>query len=243
MWTPMMPESARKGLMAALVACFAIQGALVYLDQPSSTRLGGPALDGARAWQRHNCNVCHQVYGWGGFLGPDLTNVAGRLGEGGLRARMARVTAEGSGQMPPIPLEDGVVDALVAWFVALDRTGVGQLRAPAEADVVGRIDPSAPEAVRRGQAILLSRPCLGCHGLAEARVGPAFAGITLDDAALDLVLREGRAPRMPRPDPPFTEAERSDVAAFVRWTAARREALAEPPVAVRAPLAWWEYPR
>jgi nitric oxide reductase subunit C len=239
----MMPESARKGLMGALLGCFAVQGALVYTDPPSGARLDGPALEGARVWQEHNCNVCHQVYGWGGFLGPDLTNVAGRLGKDGLRARLAEVTADGSGQMPPIPLSDEDLDALVAWFADLDQTGAGQLRAPSEADIVGRIDGSASEEVRRGQAIVLARPCLGCHGLAEARVGPAFAGIALDDAALDAVLRDGRAPKMPRPEPPFTDEERASVAAFLRWTAPHRDALATPPPASRATLAWWEYPR
>ncbi|PKP26577.1 MAG: nitric-oxide reductase [Bacteroidetes bacterium HGW-Bacteroidetes-2] len=32
--------------------------------------------EGRLIWQKNNCHVCHQLYGLGGFLGPDLTNVA-----------------------------------------------------------------------------------------------------------------------------------------------------------------------
>ncbi|NCT17147.1 MAG: hypothetical protein GW771_02780 [Flavobacteriia bacterium] len=32
--------------------------------------------EGRLVWQKNNCHVCHQLYGLGGFLGPDLTNVA-----------------------------------------------------------------------------------------------------------------------------------------------------------------------
>lgn len=31
---------------------------------------------GRMVWQKYNCHVCHQLYGLGGFLGPDLTNVS-----------------------------------------------------------------------------------------------------------------------------------------------------------------------
>lgn len=31
---------------------------------------------GRLVWQKYNCHVCHQLYGLGGFLGPDLTNVS-----------------------------------------------------------------------------------------------------------------------------------------------------------------------
>jgi len=34
------------------------------------------AAQGRLIWQKNNCHVCHQLYGLGGFLGPDLTNVS-----------------------------------------------------------------------------------------------------------------------------------------------------------------------
>ena len=45
-----------------------------------------PPLDdlaraGRALWHDHNCQTCHQIYGFGGFLGPDVTNGAQRLGD------------------------------------------------------------------------------------------------------------------------------------------------------------------
>src|SRR5690554_1410938 len=38
-------------------------------------RLSEKALQGQNLWLKNNCNSCHQIYGLGGYLGPDLTNV------------------------------------------------------------------------------------------------------------------------------------------------------------------------
>lgn len=38
-------------------------------------KLSNKALKGERLWLENNCNACHQLYGLGGYLGPDLTNV------------------------------------------------------------------------------------------------------------------------------------------------------------------------
>lgn len=36
------------------------------------------ASEGRLVWQKYNCQSCHQLYGLGGYLGPDLTNVYGK---------------------------------------------------------------------------------------------------------------------------------------------------------------------
>ena len=33
------------------------------------------AVSGRIVWQKYNCQSCHQLYGLGRYLGPDLTNV------------------------------------------------------------------------------------------------------------------------------------------------------------------------
>ncbi|MBI1837630.1 MAG: c-type cytochrome [Flavobacteriia bacterium] len=33
------------------------------------------AIEGRLVFQKYNCQDCHQLYGLGGYLGPDLTNV------------------------------------------------------------------------------------------------------------------------------------------------------------------------
>jgi len=40
------------------------------------------ALQGQQLWQQNNCFSCHQIYGLGGYLGPDLTNVYSQRGKG-----------------------------------------------------------------------------------------------------------------------------------------------------------------
>ena len=42
----------------------------------SKTSLSNAALKGQKIWQDNNCTACHQLYGLGGYLGPDLTNIA-----------------------------------------------------------------------------------------------------------------------------------------------------------------------
>jgi len=123
-----MPPVWKMSLMAVLVLCFAVQTVLVYTDRPSAVRLEGEALRGASLYQQHNCQSCHQIYGFGGFLGPDLTNVAKMYGPRGLRSRLDYALGSGPGQMPIIDVPPEDIDALTAWLVAMDETGTGQAR-------------------------------------------------------------------------------------------------------------------
>lgn len=47
----------------------------IYENKPADFDVQA-AVQGRMVWQKHNCHVCHQLYGLGGFLGPDLTNVS-----------------------------------------------------------------------------------------------------------------------------------------------------------------------
>ena len=80
----------RKVLLSLLVAAFAVQTWLVYSDDAgyATPPLSGPARRGQELWLRHNCQSCHQIYGYGGFLGPDLTNAAERLNRDRLEAAL-----------------------------------------------------------------------------------------------------------------------------------------------------------
>ena len=44
--------------------------------------MSNSALAGQKLWQENNCTSCHQLYGLGGYLGPDLTNVISTPGKG-----------------------------------------------------------------------------------------------------------------------------------------------------------------
>lgn len=115
----------RKLLTSGLVAAFAVQGFLVYTDETAANarELSSAALEGRAIWQAKNCAACHQIYGFGGFLGGDLTNAARHLS----RARLEYVLTSGSLQMPAFRLAPAEIDAVHAFLSEVDRTGVGQL--------------------------------------------------------------------------------------------------------------------
>lgn len=59
-----------------LCLLFSVYTALVYAyglgtnAEPADAAI----LAGLRTWQEQNCQSCHQLYGLGGYMGPDLTN-------------------------------------------------------------------------------------------------------------------------------------------------------------------------
>ncbi len=222
--------------MGLLVLCFVGQTYLVYSDPTPTRALSDEAVEGSRYWHRNNCQACHQIYGFGGFLGPDLTNVATRLPGPALAERLGPLLAEGAGQMPAFEASEGDLRALVAFFAELDRTGTGQARAPETAAAPGPdLGP------------LADRPCLACHRVDEdgPTGAPALSGISarLSSAELRAVLASGRPPTMPAPTPPFSAAELDRVEQVLeRLAAGREERAAAAPVGLTwSELPWWEY--
>ncbi len=191
----------RKLLMLGLVAAFLVQTTLVYTDDTAATMepLTGVALEGRHLWHANNCQTCHQLYGFGGFLGPDLTNVAGRAD----RARFDAILTDGSLQMPAFHFSEGEIDALVAYFETLNKTGLGQAgvpRMPLPAEInqaiyaIGAEQPMSASAVR-GDELFNKGACVACHrvlysndlGVASA---PDLSTVTerLTDAEIHAVL-------------------------------------------------------
>lgn len=229
----------KKSLLVALVCCFVVQTTFVYTDDSPTVVLSDTAVAGAKIWHQGNCQACHQVYGFGGFLGPDLTNVASRLGED-LRGRLAFVVIEGPGQMPAYELDGADLDALTTFLVELDRTGVGQARVANDVtDAAGSgafyttvdallVGEQSSE-LREGFELYTARPCAACHP--AFLEGPSGApdittlGQRLSSTELDHVLKHGRPPRMPVPTPALSAEERQTLGSFLRWLSDRRDAL------------------
>ncbi|MED5421089.1 MAG: cytochrome c [Pseudomonadota bacterium] len=82
-----------------------------------------PMSDEARVgqdlFQAHNCIACHQFYGLGGYMGPDLTNVTSSYSPMYARAFIMNGTAN----MPKFDLSDEELDAIVAYLEFVDETG------------------------------------------------------------------------------------------------------------------------
>ena len=81
--------------------------------------LSDEARHGQQLFQKHNCVACHQFYGLGGYMGPDLTNVISNRGPAYARAFMAG----GTQAMPDFELNDSELDALVEFLTFVDKTG------------------------------------------------------------------------------------------------------------------------
>lgn len=74
---------------------------------------------GKLVWQENNCNACHQVYGLGGYLGPDLTNVYSQKGQEYIKAYLNI----GKGAMPEFHLSTEETNALLAFMKDIDESG------------------------------------------------------------------------------------------------------------------------
>ncbi|MES0489361.1 MAG: cytochrome c [Leptospirales bacterium] len=78
----------------------------------SSHEINEVAISGRKIWLKNNCISCHSIYGLGGFLGPDLTELAGRRDNIYIR----QVILNGTGKMPAFRFSDDEVNSLLAYF-------------------------------------------------------------------------------------------------------------------------------
>jgi len=79
------------------------------------------ASQGRLVWQKYNCQSCHQLYGLGGYLGPDLTNVYSSPGKGAQLLRAILKT--GSSPMPAFDLSEQETDLLIEFLKSTDASG------------------------------------------------------------------------------------------------------------------------
>lgn len=108
-------------IYVALCASFVVYSAILYRIPQRAKSIGEEALRGQLIYQNHNCQSCHQFYGLGGYLGPDLTNVMSASGKGELLVRT--VVRQGVMQMPAFDLTDDELDDLISFLKAVDSTG------------------------------------------------------------------------------------------------------------------------
>ena len=195
----------RRLMLFFLTAVFFVQTWLVYSDPAG--RAGPPlselAQEGSALWHEHNCQACHQLFGFGGFLGPDLTNVADRLGKAVddtadlntlLGSRMETVLTSGSDRMPAFHLAEGERAALIAFFMEVNLTGVGQVavgedRPPRQvlAEVLASLTARTPiDAVQAaGMSLMSEKGCIDCH-LPNGRSPFRAPDLTTMHAEIDL---------------------------------------------------------
>ena len=81
------------------------------------------AIDkGKHLFQSYNCVACHQLYGLGGFLGPDLTTAWSdpQRGENYIRSFLKH----GGQRMPKYNLNHDEINNLVSFLKYVDTTAI-----------------------------------------------------------------------------------------------------------------------
>jgi nitric oxide reductase subunit C len=112
-------------VLLCLFTIYIIYSFWVY-QQPSNPVISNSKkfAAGKFVWQSHNCHVCHQIYGLGGYLGPDLTNIYSKRG----KDYIAAFVQNGTGVMPAFHLSTRDLNNLQYFLEEMDRTGVSDPR-------------------------------------------------------------------------------------------------------------------
>ena len=78
--------------------------------------------NGSDLFQRYNCTACHQLYGLGGYLGPELTTAYSDPGRGELY--MKAFLMGGGPRMPNFHFKEEDVNALISFLKYVDTTAI-----------------------------------------------------------------------------------------------------------------------
>lgn len=103
-----------------LIAFLGYSATLYYSDTPQAETPNPLAQKGRLLWQDKNCTSCHQFYGLGGHLGPDLTNVHARRSP----EYIAAFLKSGTAVMPNYNLSDAEIASFLAFFKYTNTTGI-----------------------------------------------------------------------------------------------------------------------
>jgi nitric oxide reductase subunit C len=110
-------------VIAVLFITFCCYNYFIYTSNESENpvKLSSKALHGQKLWQNNNCWSCHQTYGLGGYLGPDLTNIYSNKNKG--ENYIKAFLNSGIKTMPKFNFSEEEKNALVAYLKAIDSTG------------------------------------------------------------------------------------------------------------------------
>ena len=113
------------GIACSLAGSFLIYSGILYSSLPAVDHPQSALADkGKTLWQQHNCGACHQVYGLGGFLGPDLTNVYSIREADYIKAFIQA----GTKTMPAFNMSDNEMAALLSYLKDVDASGIADPR-------------------------------------------------------------------------------------------------------------------
>lgn len=110
----------KMSIFVGLILFFLGYTAKIYFDQIKEPHSASArATKGKLIWQEKNCGACHQLYGLGGHLGPDLTNVYAQRPVEYIKAFLT----SGTQIMPNFHLTEDEKTDLVEFFKYTNSTG------------------------------------------------------------------------------------------------------------------------
>ncbi len=117
------PTHTYRLIFAALLAIFTFYNYWIYTSSSQNTTpaMSNQAIDGEVLWQKSNCTSCHQIYGLGGYMGPDLTNIISKPNKGPNYVKA--FLNSGVKAMPKFNFSEKEKDNIVAFLSHIDRTG------------------------------------------------------------------------------------------------------------------------
>lgn len=96
-------------------------GWIYYKSSKYPSMQSQTAMEGKILYQKYNCVSCHQTYGLGGYMGPDLTNVISSEGKGRIYA--SSFLQSGTNKMPNFNLKPTEIESLLDYLTEIDKTG------------------------------------------------------------------------------------------------------------------------
>jgi nitric oxide reductase subunit C len=110
-------------IISGLILLFCVYNFFIYTtkNEESYAKLSSEAIIGQQLWQKNNCWSCHQIYGLGGYLGPDLTNIYSNANKG--PNYIKAFLNSGVKSMPKFNFSESEKEALVTYLKYIDNTG------------------------------------------------------------------------------------------------------------------------
>jgi len=191
-------------------------------------KLSDQAVAGKRAFEKYNCNDCHTILGFGGYYAPDLTRVVRRVGEDGIRFRVAspeKAFEKSFRKMPHQGLSAGEIDDLVAFFRWVEEVNNNDWPPQDSRKRLTRGEQRmvASVGVSPGAAVFQTKGCMNCHALSGTggTSGPALdkVGARMPEDGIRAYVLDPKtvnpSSNMPAQKDNLTERELDEVARFL----------------------------
>jgi nitric oxide reductase subunit C len=114
-------------LFLTLLSSYGLYSYTVYsrgTDETATGVLPDAALvkKGKQLYQQYNCTSCHQLYGLGGYLGPELTTAYSDPNRGELYLRA--FLTNGGPRMPNFHFSEPEINAIISYLKYVDNSAI-----------------------------------------------------------------------------------------------------------------------